>query len=194
MITASTSKQAQREKALRHRKALSAEQRTAYSQTILSLLQPYLENQDTQTECLLTYHALPSEVDANALLQQTDFHIYVPVTHHHEHMEWHRVSPSTRWSTGLFGILEPNAGDLWHAQAGVSTLICPLAAFDRRGNRLGMGKGCFDYWLSRHRQFIRQVVGLAFSCQEVASVPVEEHDMPMDCIITEKEIIECQSY
>jgi 5-formyltetrahydrofolate cyclo-ligase len=193
MITTSTSKQAQRDEALRHRKALSARQRKEYSQTILSFLQLYLENQDPQTECLLTYHALPSEVDANALLQQSGFHIYAPVTHHHEHMEWHRISSSTQWSTGFFGILEPNAGDLWHTQAGISTLICPLAAFDRRGSRLGMGKGCFDYWLSKHRQFIRQVVGLAFSCQEVASIPVEGHDMPMNCIITEKEIIECQS-
>jgi len=193
MITTSTSKQAQREEALRYRKALSAHQRKAYSQTILSLLQRYLENQDPQTECLLTYHALPSEVDANALLRQSGLHIYAPVTHHHEHMEWHRVSPSTQWGTGFFGILEPNGGDLWDAQAGISTLICPLAAFDRKGSRLGMGKGCFDYWLAQHRQCIRQIVGLAFSCQEVASIPVEGHDMPMDYIITEKEIIECQS-
>ena len=193
MITTSTSKQAQRDEALRYRKALSVHQRKEYSQTILSSLQQYLENQDPQTECLLTYHALPSEVDANALLQQSGFQIYAPVTHHHEHMEWHRVSSSTQWSTGSFGILEPDSGDLWHAQAGTSTLICPLAAFDRRGSRLGMGKGCFDYWLGRHRQSIQQIVGLAFSCQEVASIPVEGHDMPMDCIITEKEIIECQS-
>jgi len=193
MITTSTSKQAQREEALRYRKALSAHQRKAYSQTILSLLQRYLENQDPQTECLLTYHALPSEVDANALLRQSGLHIYAPVTHHHEHMEWHRVSPSTQWGTGFFGILEPNGGNLWDAQAGISTLICPLAAFDRKGSRLGMGKGCFDYWLAQHRQCIRQIVGLAFSCQEVASIPVEGHDMPMDYIITEKEIIECQS-
>ncbi len=193
MINISTSKQAQRDEALRCRKALSARQRKEYSQTILSFLQQYLEDQDTQTECLLTYHALPSEVDANALLRQSAFHIYAPLTHHHEHMEWHRVTSSTQWSTGSFGILEPNAGDLWDAQAGTSTLICPLAAFDRRGSRLGMGKGCFDYWLSRHRQSIRHVVGLAFSCQEVASIAVEEHDMPMDYIITEKEIIECQS-
>jgi 5-formyltetrahydrofolate cyclo-ligase len=193
MITASTSKQTQRDEALRYRKALSAQQRKKYSQAILNSLQLYLENQPPQTECLLTYHALPSEVDANALLRQSGFHIYAPVTHHHKHMEWHRVSSSTQWSTGSFGILEPDTGDLWHTQAGTSILICPLAAFDRRGSRLGMGKGCFDYWLGKHRQSIRKIIGLAFSCQEVASIPVEGHDMPMDCVITEKEIIECQS-
>jgi len=193
MIIASASKQAQRDDGLRYRKALSAHQRKEYSQTILSFLQRHLENQNPQTECLLTYHSLPSEVDVNTLLRQPDFQIYAPVTHHHEHMEWHRVSASTQWSTGSFGILEPSSSDLWHADAGTSTLICPLAAFDRRGSRLGMGKGCFDYWLGQHRQSMQQVVGLAFSCQEVSSISAEGHDMPMDYIITEKEIIECQS-
>ena len=193
MITTSTSKQAQRDAALQCRKALTAKQRKEYSQTILGSLQLYLENQDIQTDCLLTYYALPSEVNVNALFQQSFFHVYAPVTHHHEHMEWHKISSTTQWRTGCFSIMEPDSGDLWHIEAGTSTLICPLAAFDRKGSRLGMGKGCFDYWLARHRRSIRQVIGVAFSCQEVASIPVEGHDMPMDCIITEQEVIECQS-
>jgi 5-formyltetrahydrofolate cyclo-ligase len=193
MITALTSKQAQRDAALRYRKALSAHQRKTYSQTILNSLQLYLQNQNPQTDCLLTYHALPSEVNVNALFQQSFFYAYAPVTYHHKHMEWHKVSSTIQWKTGHFGIMEPDDGDLWSADEGTSTLICPLAAFDRKGNRLGMGMGCFDYWLARHRKSIRQVIGLAFSCQEVASIPVEGHDMPMDCIITEQEIIECQS-
>jgi len=194
MITASTSKQTQRAAALQCRMALTDRQRRTYSQGILGALLQYLNNQDPPSDSLLTYHALPSEVDANALFQQSFLNIYAPVTHHHTHMEWHKISPSTRWKTGYFGIMEPDAGDLWPADAGISTLISPLAAFDRKGNRLGMGKGCFDYWLARNRQSVRQVIGLAFSCQEVASIPVEGHDMSMDCIITEKEIIECQSY
>jgi len=193
MTTAPISKQAQRDAALRCRKALSVHQRKTYSQTILHSLQLCLENQNPQTDCLLTYHALPSEVNVNLLFQQSAFHVYAPITHHHKHMEWHKVSSITQWETGYFGIMEPDAGELWSADEGRSTLICPLAAFDRKGNRLGMGKGCFDYWLKRNRQFVRQVIGLAFSCQEVASIPVEEHDMPMDYIITEKELFECQS-
>jgi len=54
-----------------------------------------------------------------------------------------------------------------------------------------MGKGCFDFWLAQHHHHIQQIIGLAFSCQEVAAVPAERHDMPMNCIITEKEVIQC---
>ena len=193
MISIATGKQDQRNAALQSRQALSGRERLAFSQTILDSLLSYLQNQIPQTDCLLTYHALPSEVNANILLRSSAFHVFAPITHHHEHMEWHQVSSTTQWKIGCFGIMEPNGGDLWHADAGVSTLICPLAAFDRKGSRLGMGKGCFDHWLARHRQSIRQVIGLAFSCQEVASVAIEGHDMPMDCIITEQEIIKCQS-
>jgi len=175
--------------AIQRRKSLSSEQRELFSQSIIASLFDYLSTQSETPQNLLIYRSLPSEVATEAILQVDGFRLFAPVTHHHEHMAWHALSETTVWKTGSFGILEPDGGALWNGKQGTTTLLCPLTAFDRSGNRLGMGKGCFDFWLAQQREHIQQVIGLAFSCQEVEAVPAERHDMPMDCIITEKEVI-----
>jgi len=180
-----------RASALLQRKSLSKKQRSHFSHTILTSLFDHLSVQPEQPRNLLIYRSMPSEVATDGLLESGDYRLFAPVTHHHEHMEWHEISEATLWQTGLFGILEPDGGTIWDGKQGLTTLLCPLTAFDREGNRLGMGKGCFDFWLARHHEHIHQIIGLAFSCQEVTQLPTERHDMPMNCIITEKEVIEC---
>ena len=69
----------------------------------------------------------------------------------------------------------------------------PLVAFDRRGGRLGQGGGHFDRTLealdAKGKVF---AIGLAYAGQEVAAVPREEHDRPLDAILTEREYIAVQ--
>jgi len=185
-------KQSLRSGALERRRGLSDAVRRDYSRAIIQSLIEYLKQLEMQPDCLLAYRALPTEVDTEALFQQPQYRLFAPITHHHEKMEWHRVTAETEWRQGYLGVTEPEGGEIWQADGGGAVLICPLTAFDRRGNRLGMGKGCFDYWLAGNRQHIDRVIGLAFACQEVAAIPVEGHDMPLDCIITERETIECR--
>ncbi|OLP49903.1 5-formyltetrahydrofolate cyclo-ligase [Allorhizobium taibaishanense] len=66
-------------------------------------------------------------------------------------------------------------------------LLMPLAAFDRNGNRIGYGAGHYDRAISRLRDKgrIPVLIGIAFSCQEVAEVPFEPHDVPLQAILTE---------
>ncbi|ATX80769.1 5-formyltetrahydrofolate cyclo-ligase [Mariprofundus aestuarium] len=184
-------KQALRASALASRQQLSVVQREEFSATIMARLQSHLSEQAEPSGALLAYRAMPSEVNADLLFELPEFQLFAPVTHHHEHMEWREVAAGTGWSHGVFGILEPDSERTWQGGDGITTLLCPLSAFDRMGNRLGMGKGCFDFWLASHRKDIYQVIGLAFACQEVAEIPAEGHDVPMDFVITEKEIIRC---
>jgi len=176
--------------ALAYRAGLTVQERMRCSEHIIDRVCHYLHRDAEAVKTLLVYRAMPAEVDTGTLFHLPDYRIFAPVTHHHEHIEWLLITPQTRWQKGLFGISEPVSGQLWKAQPG-TVLLCPLTAFDRHGNRLGMGKGCFDYWLSRHRGSLQQVIGLAFSGQEVAQIPAERHDVPLDCIITEKEVIRC---
>lgn len=69
-------------------------------------------------------------------------------------------------------------------------LIVPLLAFDRSGGRLGQGGGYFDRTLATlDASGPVFALGLAYAGQEVARVPMEEHDRPLDAILTEKEYI-----
>ncbi|MDQ6998966.1 MAG: 5-formyltetrahydrofolate cyclo-ligase [Mariprofundus sp.] len=180
-----------RTSALKQRKALTSDHRKTYSESIMASLFAYLATENKPSQNLLIYRSLPSEVATDPLLEHNEYRLFSSVTHHHEHMEWHELSNATQWQVGLFGIQEPIGGLLWNGSQGTTTLLCPLTAFDRQGNRLGMGKGCFDFWLAQHRMHIKQIIGLAFSCQEVAQVPFESHDVPMHYVITEKEVIAC---
>jgi 5-formyltetrahydrofolate cyclo-ligase len=70
-------------------------------------------------------------------------------------------------------------------------VIAPLIAFDRTGGRLGQGGGYYDRTLAGLRAGPKPpaFVGLAFSIQEVAHVPMEPHDQRLDAILTEKAFI-----
>ncbi|SON57171.1 putative 5-formyltetrahydrofolate cyclo-ligase [Hartmannibacter diazotrophicus] len=70
-------------------------------------------------------------------------------------------------------------------------ILAPLAAFDRRGERIGYGKGHYDQTIARLRRegFAPRVVGVAYACQEVERVPAESHDVPLEMILTEKGLI-----
>jgi len=176
--------------AIAYRAKLPSNARERYSEQIIDHLCAYLVSNDETITSLLAYRSMPSEVATERLFLLPDYLVFAPVTHHNQHMDWRLITARTSWKKGRFGVLEPSSGELWRHGAN-TTLLCPLTAFDRQGNRLGMGKGCFDYWLSKHRHGLDQVIGLAFSGQEVAHIPAEAHDAPLDCIITEKEVIEC---
>ena len=68
-------------------------------------------------------------------------------------------------------------------------LLVPLLAFDRHYHRLGTGGGYYDRTLLelRRHKFIL-AVGIGFSCQEVAEIPVKSHDAPLDRIATELQV------
>jgi 5-formyltetrahydrofolate cyclo-ligase len=67
-------------------------------------------------------------------------------------------------------------------------IIMPLLGFDRRGTRLGYGGGYYDRTLERLSKRPR-LVGLAFAAQQLATVPREPHDVPLDIVVTEEGVI-----
>jgi 5-formyltetrahydrofolate cyclo-ligase len=88
---------------------------------------------------------------------------------------------------GMLGQQEP----LPHADEVMpDLLVIPMLGFTRQGYRLGYGSGFYDRTLPNLRA-IKSVktVGLAYSIQELPEFPVEPHDVPLDIIITEKEVI-----
>jgi 5-formyltetrahydrofolate cyclo-ligase len=70
----------------------------------------------------------------------------------------------------------------------------PLLAFDRRGGRIGYGKGHFDRAIAaladKHPIL---TIGLAYAVQEIDEVPAEPHDRPLDIVVTETELIRTQA-
>jgi 5-formyltetrahydrofolate cyclo-ligase len=70
-------------------------------------------------------------------------------------------------------------------------LIVPGIAFDKKGRRLGRGKGFYDRFIQKcedvmalHNKPKPILVGLAFSQQIVDEIPVDPHDKILDYVLT----------
>jgi 5-formyltetrahydrofolate cyclo-ligase len=91
------------------------------------------------------------------------------------------------------GIREPLAGSRVPIDM-IDLIVIPGMAFDRRGYRVGKGVGFYDRFLSQ-TDFRGVRVGLCFQEQLLSTpIPVEEHDIPMDLIVTDREIIHCPGH
>jgi 5-formyltetrahydrofolate cyclo-ligase len=86
---------------------------------------------------------------------------------------------------GDLGMMEPGPAAPALSPA---TLLVPLAAFDRRGHRIGYGKGFYDRALAALGPVA--ALGIAFATQEIPAIPDEPHDHPLDFVVTEQETID----
>lgn len=71
-------------------------------------------------------------------------------------------------------------------------VLLPLVAFDKQGGRLGMGGGFYDRtfeFLKRSGQTKPKLVGLAHELQQVPTLPIEQWDVPLSAIVTDKQVI-----
>lgn len=181
-------KQQLRQQAATTRNQLTSKQRQAYAAQIMQYAHEYLLSNNIQ--CLLTYKALPAEVNTDVLLADDALDVYVPRMLGDCDMTWVAVDATSQWKQVGFGVFEPSQGEIWQPSAAKTVMFCPLLGFDAKGNRLGMGKGYFDRWLAKYGENI-DVVGLAFSCQALPKIPVEPHDVPLARIITEHGVLSC---
>jgi 5-formyltetrahydrofolate cyclo-ligase len=97
-----------------------------------------------------------------------------------------------------YGIPEPDvAADRLREPAAIQLVLVPLVGFDRRGNRLGSGAGWYDKSFAFLRAGERPrepvLVGVAYAFQEVSALPAEDWDVPLDFVVTERELIDCRA-
>lgn len=85
-----------------------------------------------------------------------------------------------------FGIAEP-VGEAFTQMDDIDIIVVPGVAFDRQRNRMGRGRGFYDRLLGCLPHAFK--VGVAFDFQLIEGIPVEGHDIAMDLIVTESEII-----
>jgi 5-formyltetrahydrofolate cyclo-ligase len=90
---------------------------------------------------------------------------------------------------GYRGILEPRKErGRQIREDDLGLILVPGLAFDRRGYRLGYGKGYYDRFLSGLSRGIPSI-GLAFDFQVIEALPVSSEDFSLDLIITEQRMI-----
>lgn len=176
-----------REKGFARRDALDAEWRQEASQAIADAILTLPELRDV--EPVGAYWPMRSEVDPRPALKALfaqGREVALSQTRLPT-LSWRRWRLGEQLVHGGFGVMEPgpDAPEVYpHA------LLVPLCCFDRRGGRLGYGKGHFDRSIAELSERHRLVtIGIAFSAQEVDAVPMQEHDRRLDMVVTEREVI-----
>jgi len=92
-----------------------------------------------------------------------------------------KIGPDTEFKKGPYGIKEP-CKKIPLPLKELDLVIVPAVAFDKKGRRLGRGKGYYDYFL-RSLSKKTATVGLAFDFQIVPRLPTLSHDMPVERVI-----------
>lgn len=112
--------------------------------------------------------------------------VYLPVLHpfNPNHLLFLRYLPDTSMLKNKFGIWEPklNVQNVLPLDE-LDILFTPLVAFDKQGNRLGMGGGFYDRTLQHWQKSPFIPVGLAHQCQQVEQLPTEAWDVPLHQIL-----------
>ena len=93
-------------------------------------------------------------------------------------LEFHRWQADSEMVAGEYDIPVPAHSE----RVQPDVLLIPLNAFDAAGYRIGYGGGYFDRTLG---EVPARSVGIGFECGRVASTLPQQHDRPMDWIITE---------
>lgn len=140
---------------------------------------------------VLLYVHVRSEVRTREFLEQAmaeGKRVLVPWCQGDE-LELFHLEDLAELGPGVFGLLEPRAelraqpGKRRHI-AEVDIAMVPGVAFDRRGGRLGHGKGYYDRLLRRARPETL-LAGVCFESQLVPEVPMGPRDVRMHRVITE---------
>ena len=94
---------------------------------------------------------------------------------------------STDLKSGAFNIKEPTGEEVKSVEI-LDMVIIPAVAADKRGYRIGYGKGYYDRFLSKLSHSCIKVI-LVYSELLYDSVYPESHDIKSDIIVTDKEIL-----
>ena len=89
-----------------------------------------------------------------------------------------------------FGYYESSSNDFYDEKI-LDIVIVPAIAFDFGKNRIGFGGGYYDTFLKKVREKNKKVlfIGVCYNFQIIKNVPIEEHDIVLDLVVNENQII-----
>lgn len=134
---------------------------------------------------IFIYNSLPDEVVTHKFVEKwaLEKKFFMPVIEGTE-MTFRAYTDSSQTKVGILGINEP-LGEMGIPKAN-DLIIIPGLAFDRTMNRLGRGKGYYDKYLASTKAV---KMGVCFDFQLLDSIPSDQHDVKMDVLVSENDLI-----
>ncbi len=159
------------------KKRHSPQQLDEKSEKVIAVLEAHPAFVSAKT--VMLYSSLPDEVRTSGLIEKwrQSKRVILPTVVGDDIVPV-ELTPDTPFVVGDFDILEPKNHPY---EGGYDLIVVPGMAFDKKGNRLGRGKGYYDRFLSQHHS--TRKIGICFDFQLLEKIPTEPNDVPMDEII-----------
>ena len=188
-------KSAIRKAILESRNRLSAGEAEEKSRLIISRLM--MLDEYTKSTVVMCYMSFGNEVQTGALVEcilSEGKRVAIPLVvgipgGKREMMACEIRDTASELEPGTYGILEPRKDSAVILNPlEIDLVVVPGVAFDINRNRIGYGAGFFDRFLKSTGSSCKKIA-LAYEMQVLEQIPAEEHDIPVDMIITEERII-----
>jgi len=149
-----------------------------------------LEKKRVKGKIIGGYYPYNYELDCIQILEKFEKKNYIislPKIRNNFQMDFIQWSHNEPLIINKYGIPEPSTGKVKFPDI----LLIPLLSFDKNLNRLGYGGGFYDRYIKKIKRKKKPLlIGLAYLFQKVKKIPINKHDMKLDFIVTEKNIIE----
>ncbi|GLS92298.1 5-formyltetrahydrofolate cyclo-ligase [Psychromonas marina] len=172
------------------RRALSVQQQMMEAEKLLVRLIK-LEKVQRASSIAISL-AFDGEIDTRPFINwcwENNKQVYLPVVDpfNKGHLLFLHYTVNTEMVSNKYGISEPKLNQLQICPISqLDIIFTPLVAFDKQGNRIGMGGGYYDRMLAPwfDNKTGPYPIGLAHDCQLIDALPIEPWDVPLPEIIT----------
>ena len=177
-----------RKQILEKRSNLSLEEVDKKSELIIENLTPYLKN----AQNIMIFMDMKNEVRITKLIElypEKNFFISKIVNSKNREMKINKYNEN-ELVLHKFGYYESSSDDFYDEKI-LDIVIVPALAFDSSKNRIGFGGGYYDTFLNKVREKNKNTlfIGVCYDFQMIEEVPVERHDITLDLVINESEVL-----
>ena len=177
-----------RKQILEKRSNLSFEEVDKKSELIIENLAPYLKN----AQNIMIFTDMKNEVRITKLIElypEKNFFISKIVNSKNREMKINKYNEN-ELVLHKFGYYESSSDDFYDEKI-LDIVIVPALAFDSSKNRIGFGGGYYDTFLNKVRGKNKNTlfIGVCYDFQMIEEVPIEGHDITLDLVINESEIL-----
>jgi len=177
-----------RKQILEKRSNLSLEEVDKKSELIIENLTPYLKN----AQNIMIFTDMKNEVRITKLIElypEKNFFISKIVNSKNREMKINKYNEN-ELVLHKFGYYESSSDDFYDEKI-LDIVIVPALAFDSSKNRIGFGGGYYDTFLNKVREKNKNTlfIGVCYDFQMIEEVPIEGHDITLDLVINESEVL-----
>ena len=177
-----------RKQILEKRSKLSLEEVDKKSELIIKNLTPYLKN----AQNIMIFTDMKNEVRITKLIElypEKNFFISKIVNSKNREMKINKYNEN-ELVLHKFGYYESSSDDFYDEKI-LDIVIVPALAFDSSKNRIGFGGGYYDTFLNKVRGKNKNTlfIGVCYDFQMIEEVPIEGHDITLDLVINESEVL-----